>query len=304
MKNGTGRGHELPVENMRGAAWMIASAVCFAVSTVGIKKIGGQVPSSEIVFLRCLAGMLLVLPPLMKQGLGVFRTDRPGLHVIRVVCSTVSMIAAYYAITHLPLATAVSLNFTRPLFMIIVAMIFLGEVVRWRRGIATVIGFIGVVVMLGPSDLAFEPAALAALGGALAVSGALAVIRQQAAIEGPMTLFVWFTTGTTLLAFFPAMLDWKTPTGEEWAYLVGIGLTSSVGQFLLIKAFMHGEATVMNPIDYSQIVLAAVFGYFVFGEIPSIWTALGAAIIVSSTIYILFRAAKVSKRLPPPTLQE
>jgi drug/metabolite transporter (DMT)-like permease len=303
MKNGAGRVTELPVENMRAAAWMIASAICFALSTVGIKKIGGQVPSSEIVFLRCLIGMLLVIPPLMKQGLGVFRTDRPGLHVTRVVCSTVSMIAAYYAITHLPLATAVSLNFTRPLFMIILGILVLHEKVRWRRGLATVIGFAGVVIMLGPSELAFEPAALAALFGAAAVSGALAVIRQQAAIEGPMTLFAWFTTGTTLLALFPALLDWKSPTNEEWAYLTFIGLASSIGQFLLIKGFTYGEATVMNPIDYSQIIMAAIFGYLVFGEIPDIWTGLGAAVIVSSTIYILFREAKVGKG-PPPMLQE
>src|ERR1043165_722299 len=99
MKNGNlPVGHELPVDNMRGAAWMIASAVCFAISTVGIKKIGGQVPSSEIVFLRCLSGMLLVLPPLARQGLGVFRTKRPWAHIVRVICSTTSMIAAYYAI--------------------------------------------------------------------------------------------------------------------------------------------------------------------------------------------------------------
>jgi drug/metabolite transporter (DMT)-like permease len=283
---------------------MVVSTISFAISIAAVKKIGAEVPTSMIVFFRCAVGFLIVLPFIFKHGLGIYRTKRPIAHIVRLVCSMTSMIAAYYAYTHMELATAVSLTFTRPLFMIVLAILVLGERVRWRRGLATVVGFIGVLVVLGPSDLVFHPAALAALFSAAAVSGAIAIIRQQAAVEGSLTLIVWFMTGTAVLTAFPAAIDWQTPQGTQWAYLIFIGLASSIGQFCLIKAFTYGEATVMNPIDYGQLVLAAILGYFLFGEVPSVWTAIGAVIIVSSTLYILLREARVGDKPPPIMVQD
>jgi drug/metabolite transporter (DMT)-like permease len=283
---------------------MVVSTLCFAISILAIKQLGTQLPPSVIVFFRCLTGFVVILPFIFKHGLGLFRTKRPMAHIVRLVCSIISMIAGYYAYAHMQLATAVSLTFTRPLFMIVLAILFLGERVRWRRGLATVVGFIGVVIVLGPSDLALHPAALAALLSAASVSGAMVVIRQQAAVEGSLTLIAWFMVGTAVLTAVPAAIDWQTPHGIQWAYLVFIGLMSSIGQFCLIQAFTYGEATVMNPIDYGQLVLAAAFGYLVFSEVPTIWTVLGAVVIVSSTLYILLREARVSNKPPPVLIQE
>jgi len=293
-----------PPDNMRGARWMVASTLCFAISILAIKKIGTEMPPAMIVFFRCAVGFVIVLPFIFKHGLGIYRTKRPVAHIVRLICSIVSMIAAYYAYTHLELATAVSLTFTRPLFMIVLAILILGERVRWRRGLATIAGFIGVLIVMGPSDLVFHPAALAALLSAAAVSGAIAIIRQQAAVEGSLTLIVWFMTGTAVLTLFPALVDWQTPQGIQWGYLIFIGIASSIGQFCLIKAFTYGEATVMNPIDYGQLILAALFGFLIFGEVPTIWTITGAIIIVSSTLYILIREARVSNKPPPPPLTQ
>jgi drug/metabolite transporter (DMT)-like permease len=293
-----------PPDNMRGARWMVVSTLCFAISILAIKQLGTQLPPSVIVFFRCLVGFVVVLPFIFKHGLKIYSTKRPVAHVVRLICSIVSMIAAYYAYAHMELATAVSLTFTRPLFMIVLAILILGERVRWRRGLATLAGFIGVLIVLGPSDLAFHPAALSALLSAAAVSGAIAIIRQQAAVEGSLTLIVWFMTGTAILTAIPAALDWQTPQGIQWGYLVFIGLASSIGQFCMIQALSYGEATVMNPIDYGQLILAAMFGYLIFGEVPTIWTILGAVVIVSSTLYILVREARVSSKPPPVMLQE
>ena len=293
-----------PADNLRGARWMIVSTLCFSLSLLAIKKISGDLPPAVVVFFRCLFGFVIFLPFLIKHGFGIYRTKRPMAHMVRVVLSVVSMIAAYYAYAHLPLATAVSLTFTRPLFMIVLAILILGERVRWRRGLATVVGFIGVLIVLGPSDLALNPAALAALFSAAAVSGAIAIIRQQAAVEGSLTLILWFGTGTAILTLFPALYFWQTPQGAQWGYLIFIGLVSSLGQYCLIKAFTYGEATVMNPIDYSQLILAALFGYFFFSEVPDIWAAVGALVIASSTLYILIRAARVNATPPTPVIQE
>lgn len=295
----------LPVNNMQGALWMVASSVCFAAVGVAVKSLEDALPSPLIAFFRGAFGLVFILPFIARQGFGIFHTRRPGLHLLRLVGATGSIVFGYYALTHLPLATATLLSFTRPLFMILLAVIFLREVVRWRRGLATVVGFCGVSLVLGPTGIGFSLPALAGLAAAVSISIALSVVRHQSGEDGPLTFMAWFATGSVVLTAPLAVIFWETPQGIQWYLLIFIGLASSVGQFFLIKALSIGEATVMNPIDYSQIVIAALFGYFLFSEMPTVWTVAGAVVIAVSTLYILFRDAEVKQiKMPPPTLSQ
>ena len=294
-----------PFDNIRGAIWMLGSSAAFSLVWVATKKLGHDIPAAEVAFMRSFVGLVILLPFFMKRGRTIFRTQRPGLHIIRVICSTINSIAMYYGVAHLPLAVATSLSFTRPLFMVVLAVVALGERVRWRRALATVIGFGGVLTILGPTSLIFDHAALVALGGAAAVAVALAVIRQQSIIDGSVTMLAWYMVGTTVLSAPFAFLDWHAPTSTEWAYLVLVGIGATAGQFMLIRAFMFAEATVVNPIDYSQIVIGALLGYWLFNETPSIWTGVGAVIIIAATLYILLREAKLRGDVgPEPAIEK
>ena len=293
-----------PIDNMRGALWMVAASTCFAIVTVLVKILGAELHPFAIVFFRSVFGVTVILPFLMRHGLTISRTRRPGLHLIRLACSTVSITAAFYAITHMPLAAATLLSFTRPLFMILLAVLLLCEVVRWRRGLATLVGFSGVVIMLRPTGMILQSAAFSALLSAAAISGALAIIRQQAAEDGPITLMAWYAFRLVITTLVPALPVWQTPDGMQWVYLLAVAVFSSAGQYLLIRAFAIGEATVMNPIDYMQIILAALLGFVFFSEIPSIWTGVGAIVIVVSTLYILSHEAQVKETPPPPMRAE
>jgi len=295
----TGHG-QLPIDNMRGAIWMVGSALVFSGVSVLIKTLGQDLPSPEMVFFRCLFGLSIVVPFVARYGFAVFKTARPDLHIARVICAAIGMNCGFYATTHLELATAVALGYTRPLFMILLAVLFLGEVVRWRRGLATLVGFIGVLIILQPTAVPVGLPALAALVSALAVAGAMSVVRQQAAVDGPATIMAWFGTGTAILTAAPAAFVWEMPQNSQWVLLIAIGVCASVGQYMMIKAFTHGEATVMNPIDYLQILLAAVTGFWLFHEVPSIWTGVGAVVIIVSTLYILLREAALNKPPLPP----
>lgn len=290
----------LPTDNFRGAFWMVASAIAFSIGTVLIKMIGQGLPSPQIVFFRCFFGLVLIVPFFVTDGLRVFRTPRPDLHIVRILCASVAMLCGFYATTHLELATAVSLSYTRPLFIILLAVMFLGEVVRWRRGLATLVGFCGVIIMLGPSGIAFSLPALAGLMAALSVTGAMAVVKQQAAIDGVKTIMNWFAVGTVIVTAIPAAAVWQPPTTTQWIELAALGLVSTAGQYLMFRALAIGELTVMNPIDYLQIIIGAACGYLIFEEVPTVWTLLGAAVIVGSTLYILFREAAIKK--PPMPL--
>ena len=292
---------QLPIDNLRGAGWMIFSSAFFAMSYSASKYVADVVPPPEVAFFRCLFGLTVIAPFVVRQGFSVFHTKSPGVHLTRTVCAAISLNLTYYALANLPLATAISLSFTRPLFMILIAMAFLGEIVRWRRGLATIVGFIGVLVVLGPHGLDSLPAASAALAGAAFTAGAVAVVRKQAGTDSAGTIMVWFATSTAIVTAIPAAFVWKTPpTLEAWAVLAFMGIVGTLGQYFMIRAFIQGEATVMNPIDYSQILMSAVIGYIIFNEIPpaSLW--MGAAIIVGSTLYILLRESRLKKASPPP----
>ena len=274
---------------------MLAASVGYAAVNAMVKELGGDLPPVVMTFARAAFGVIALLPVLMVRGLGIFRTSRPGLHMLRVCGSFGNLTLGFYALSHLPLATATALSFTQPLFMILLAAFVLGEIVRWRRGLATLAGFCGVVVMLGPSGLAVNLAALAGLGAAASQAVAYGVIRHRSAEDGALTILAWFTGGLLVLSAPLAAVFWKTPHGTQWFYLAFIGLTLTAVQFCIVKAFRLAEATVVNPVDYVRLIFSAVLGYFLFEEIPTVWTIVGAAIIVAATLYILFREARLSR---------
>ena len=274
---------------------MLAASVGYAAVNAMVKELGGDLPPVVMTFARAAFGVIALLPVLMVRGLGIFRTSRPGLHMLRVCGSFGNLTLGFYALSHLPLATATALSFTQPLFMILLAAFVLGEIVRWRRGLATLAGFCGVVVMLGPSGLAVNLAALAGLGAAASQAVAYGVIRHRSAEDGALTILAWFTGGLLVLSAPLAAVFWKTPHGTQWFYLAFIGLTLTAVQFCIVKAFRLAEATVVNPVDYVRLIFSAVLGYFLFEEVPTVWTIVGAAIIVAATLYILFREARLSK---------
>lgn len=279
---------------------MLGGVVFFATTAVLIKIAGQTLHTFEIVFFRCLFGVLVVIPLLMKSGLGALKVRKPGLHFIRMSCAVIGMSGGFYAMTQLELATAISLSFTRPLFMVVLAVFFLHELVRWRRGLATAIGFIGVLIMVQPGSTDFEPAMVAGLLSALAVGGALITVKLIVPYDAPVTIMLTFSIGTVLISAVPAAFVWQTPSGGELLLLMSLGVVASLGQYFLIRAFAIGEATLMSPIDYLQIILGTAAGFVLFNERPSIWTFIGAAVIVSSTLYIVIRGARVQADPPPP----
>jgi len=279
---------------------MLAGVIFFAATAVLIKYAGQSLHTFEIVFFRCLFGLLVVIPLIMQSGLRALAIRKPAWHGFRVVCAVVAMNCGFYALANLELATAISLSFTRPLFMILLAIVILGEVVRWRRGLATVIGFCGVVIMLQPGAIEFHWAFIAALASAFAVAMALVLVKLMSKYDEPVSIMVSFSIGTVLVSAVPAGLVWQTPTTIELMLLVGLGVVASLGQYSLIRAFTLGEATVMSPIDYLQIIIGSAAGFYLFQEMPSVWTLLGAVVIVGSTLYIVIRGAHVRATPPLP----
>jgi drug/metabolite transporter (DMT)-like permease len=279
---------ELP-DNLKGALWILAAAGLLTTMSALIKQVGKDIPAVEMVFFRSIISVILVVPIIMRTGLSAFHTKRPGMHVFRTAFGTLGMFCVFYAFTHLPLAETVAIVFSRPLFAVWLAIIFLGEMVRWRRITAAVVGFAGVLIMVRPGTAAFDPASLFAVTAAITAGSIAVIIKRMSSTESTMTIVLWFSVGSTLITLIPSLFVWVPPKGAEWGYLLLIGVIGTIGQAALTKGFSTGETSFVTPFDYSRLIYATAIGFFFFSEAPDIWSVVGALIIVASGTYIARR---------------
>ena len=277
--------------NARGALWVTGGTMIFAFNDTLVKALGGTIHPVQMTFFRYCVGTLLLVPVFWRAGFGVMATRRLPLHVARGILGGVGQAGAFYAVVHLLLADATAISFSRPLFMTLLAVFVLGETVGWRRWAATIVGFGGVIVMVRPGHADLDLAWIVALVTALIFAVAMILIRKLAQTE-PTTriLFYYHLTG---LGFFvaPAIWVWRTPVGEEWIFLMSIGAMTTLAMVCFVRGLAAGEASIVGPMEYTRLIYAAFFGYFLFAEVPVIWTWIGAAIIIASAFYIARREA-------------
>jgi drug/metabolite transporter (DMT)-like permease len=289
--------------NSRGALWMIASGLGFSVMAVGIKLLGDRLDNVQIAFFRVVIGFLAILPFVAGAPLAQLKTRHLHVHFIRGVFGLIAMYCSYYAIARIPLADYTALSFTKPLFATVLAIVILGEVVRWRRWSATALGFLGVLIMVRPGAGTFEPAALAALADAFSIAFLITLVKRLPPHETPLGMLFYFGIFATALAMAPAIYFWQWPTLYEWTLLIGIGVLGALAQSFWIRSFRAGEASVVAPFDYLRLPMAATIGFIGFAELLTLWTYIGAGVIVASTLYIAHREAQM-RRKPQPAGSE
>jgi drug/metabolite transporter (DMT)-like permease len=254
-----------------------------------VKHVGKDIPSVQMVFFRSLVAIAVIMPFMLRSGLAGFRTKRPGLHLFRTLMGTLGMFCVFYAFAHLPLAETVAIVFSRPLFAVWLAIVFLGETVGWRRITAAMVGFAGVMVMVRPGTAAFDPASLFAVTAAVTAGSIAVIIKKMSATESTSSIILWFSVGSAVITAIPAIIVWVPPTPIQWAYMILIGITGASGMVALTKGFSTGETSFVTPFDYSRLLYATALGLFIFGETPDAWSVVGALIIVASGYYIARR---------------
>ena len=278
--------------NVRGAIWVVLAAALFVVMGTLTKLLADRFESAQMGFFRVLFGLVAVLPVVARLGQRQLVTGRIWLHLLRGLGGGLAVLCGFYAVMHLSFADAVAISYARMLFVIPLAVLFLGEQVRVRRWTATGVGLIGVLVMLRPTG-EIELATWVALLGALLVAGVSIMVKRLSETERPETLLFYFGVTSTLVTLLPALAVWKAPTASELVLLLAIGGSGSLAQYFMIQGYKSGEATAVIPFDYFRLLFAAAIGVVVFAEFPDVWTLVGAAVIVASTLYIALREAKL-----------
>ena len=280
----------------RAALLMAASATLFGVMAIAIRYASRQQHPFEIGFFRCFFGALFALPLLRVHGLEILRTRRLGFYLVRCGVGIVSMMCGFWALVHLPLAQAVALSYSTPLFITIGAVLVLGEVVRMRRWSAVIAGFIGVLVIVRPTATDFSSATLVALLAA-AISGMVTISIKYLSRTDPPDRIVLLTTLLWVpLSLPPALAVWKWPTLEVWPWLVLSGALGTGGHYCWTRALKMAEASALAPLSYLQFIVVGFLAWVLFGELIDGYTLLGAAIVISASLYIARREAQVARQ--------
>ncbi|MDU8946215.1 DMT family transporter [Ovoidimarina sediminis] len=288
----SGRGDR---DNLRGGAWLIAdmSLNIWALSIV--KWLGAGYPSTQIVCLRALVGLILIAP-LIWRGRALFREIPDArLHLLRVGLSVVTLSASFFAIARVPLALFTAIGFTRPLVTMVLAALLLGETIGLRRWIAAGIALLGVVIAVNPGAVSWNWG-LAALG-IVVVSGSGAVVATRRLKEAPpIVLMAFYTAGLTLFSAPFALWGWVPIAPGHALPLLLVGCFAQAAQLCFLRAHYLGGAGFLSVLSYLSLVLSVCVGVMVFGEVPAPSFALGAALVVAAALWVTLRA----RTAPPP----
>ena len=286
--------------NVRGAIWMVGSALAFSVMTTLIKYLGGDYPSALQTFYRQLAGFLIVLPFILQRGPEIYRTTRPFILIFRSAAGTVGMILSFYAFQKMPLADANALSFTRTLWLVPLAAFVVREKIGPLRIVAALVGFLGVLIMVRPGaggHFAIGVPALAMLASSFLFALTITGMKVMTRDHSPMVLLVWAATLGLILAIPGAALNWRWPTLPDLGLLALMGVMGTVTQACYIRGMAVGDAAAMAPVDYIRLVFSALAGFMLFHEVPGVWTLVGAGVVVASTLFITWREHLASRAL-------
>lgn len=275
---------------LRGIMLMLLQAFLFAGMDALVKLASERHPTGQIVFFRNLFA-LLPLSFFIRQagGIAVLRTRRLGQHVIRSIGGLASMVAGFLAYSFMPLADAMAIGISGPIFLTALSVPLLGEQVGWRRWAAVIVGFIGILIITRPGSGVFGAAAFLPLTGAVFYAVAMVQIRKLSSTEPPACIVFYFTMVSMLLGAASLPWQWVTPTPLTLVYLVSIGLVGGIAQMIMTHAFRLAPVSVVGPFDYTGLIFGAIFGFAIWNQVPDRFVWLGAAVIIASGIYILHR---------------
>lgn len=299
----TGARHKIEA---RWAATPLAAKGVFLVSTGSIglvlmaalaKHLGSRLPPFEILFFRSAVGFICAVWVFRSDLMEPLRTKRPGAHFFRGLVGAGGNACFFWTITHMMLADSLALQFSRPLWMIPLALCFLSEVVGFRRIAVATVGFAGILMYARPFTEGFDPNAIVgAFGGLFAALVVVAIKNlQSSGTEPTRVIMFYYAFWNAFFAALPALFTWIAPTGTELVLLVLIGVLGMGGQALITHGLSMGDATALVPLDYLRVIYAAILGFILFGEVPNAWSFGGMALIMAASLYLVLTERKGKK---------
>jgi drug/metabolite transporter (DMT)-like permease len=281
-------------------AYVVSAGAIFSFSSAASKWLVETYPVGEVLFSRVFVAFVLFAAFIVPSvGFGVFRTRRPVAHVMRSASQATSQSLLLIAFSLMPLASATAVSFAAPLFAVLASLIFLKEPVGGPRWMALIVGFIGVLIVTQPGTETFQIGALFALGNALLFGTVTAGVRGMTTTESAETLTIWQLLLLSTLYGLTLPFAFVMPTWSDAPLMLVNGVTNLLGQYWWTRAIHLAPTSAVAPFQYLSMIWAMIFGYAVWGDVPTVSLLLGSAIVVGSGLFLLWRESR-PKRMPPP----
>ena len=269
-----------PQNVVQGALFILLSELMFASMGAAVKAASGLgLPNEMLVFMRNLMGLFVIAPLLLRYGTAELRTPVYPLHLLRAVLGLSAMYCFFYVLGRLPLADGMLLKMTSPIFMPLIALLWLGERVALLAILAIPLGFVGVALVLKPGGDMSWVALLGVLGGLLAAI-AKVTVRRLSRSESTTRIVFYFALNATLISAVPLAWAWQLPTLQQWALLGMMGVMGTAGQLLLTRGYGVAPAAKVSPFTYFSVVFGAGYGYLFWGEVLD-WLFVAGALLIA-----------------------
>jgi len=266
----------------------------------GVKLLSDDLHPIIICFYRCLMGLILIIPFVALNNFKALKSNNTKLQLIRASINIISMICWFSAIGIMHFEKATALGFTTPLFTTILAVIVLGEVIRFHRTAALILGFIGIIIIIRPGYVPFEYGTLLMLAASLSFSFVLIFVKKLSATDSSLTIIFYHLLYMTPVFFILSLFYWESVSFNQLIIFVFMGASGLLSHWCLAQAFKLSDTTFVMPLQFTKLIWASLIGLFIFAEQPDIWTWVGGVIIFISVVYITYREAFKKKGTQKP----
>ena len=271
-----------------------------ALMASGVKYLSSDLHPIIICFYRCLMGLILIAPFMIKNNFQALKSQNFKLQFSRSMINIISMICWFSAIGMMHFEKAAALGFTTPLFTTILAIVLLKEKIRFHRTAALLIGFIGILVIVRPGYVPLELGTVLLLASAFSFSFVLIIVKKLSAIDSSLTIIFYHLLFSTPIFFIFSLFYWETVSLNQLLIFTFMGASGLLSHWCLAQAFKLSDTTFVMPLQFTKLIWASLIGVFIFAEQPNMWTWVGGVIIFISVVYITYREAFKKKGTAKP----
>ena len=271
--------------NTKAAFWMAGWLSAMLLMAIAGREATRELDVFQIMAMRSLIGLVMLYPLIhLGGGFAALKTSRPWQHLVRNVVHYSAQFAWFLALTLIPLAQVISIEFTMPIWTAILAVAFLGERMGLWKNLAIVLGVVGVVVIVRPGANEIVPGQLIALAAAVGFAISLTMVKSLTRTDSVVVILFWMLVIQSAIGFVPALAVWRWPSTYVWSWIVVIAFLGTYSHYCLTRAMLHADATIVVPMDFLRVPLAALAGWLIYGERVDTFTVLGAALILSGNL--------------------
>ncbi|RWM84358.1 MAG: DMT family transporter [Mesorhizobium sp.] len=276
----------------KAAFWMALSIASFLTMSVAGRATTAELNVFQVLELRSVIGLFIILPlVIMSGGFAAMRSKRPLAHIARNVVHFVGQAAWLYALTLIPLAVLISIEFTTPIWTAILAVGFLGERLSRQKLAAIVLGLIGVLIIVRPGVGSVDPGHVVVLGAAVCFGISVVLVKSLTRTDSVVSIIFWMLVIQSVLGLIPALYEWRNPPLELWPWILLIAFTGMSSHFCMARALAYADATVISPMDFLRVPLSALIGWLLYQEQIDAFTAGGALLILLGNLLNLQKKA-------------